>query len=145
MKQTRKQIEANLRNKLASQYKEKTELLKAEKSSLQKHLNETYERARRAEIERDELKEKVALYEDWNCRLQEFMDMNEDDRKAYVENLHKSNELNAKLERFGFYSDLLSKIFIPQMFGFESHTGYKFKIMNFFHCTHVIFLYVIGR
>ena len=113
MKQTRKQIEANLRNKLVSQYKEKTELLKAEKSSLQKHLNETYERARRAEIERDELKEKVALYEDWNRRLQEFMGMNEDDRKAYVENLRKSNELNAKLERFGFYSDLLSKIFIP--------------------------------
>ena len=75
MKQNKKQIEANLRNKLAAQYKEKTEQLKSEKALLEKHYKEMWERARKAEIERDELKDKVAQYEDWNRRLMEFMDM----------------------------------------------------------------------
>ena len=51
MKQNKKQIEANLRNKLAAQYKEKTEQLKNEKAVLEKRYNEMYERARKAEIE----------------------------------------------------------------------------------------------
>lgn len=111
MKQTRKQIEANLRNKLATQYKERTEQLKAQKAELEKKYNDMWERARRAEIERDELKDKVAQYEDWNRRLQEFMDMNEEDRQKYVENLRKSKELDGLLKKLGFYSDLFQRLF----------------------------------
>ena len=111
MKQTRKQIEANLRNKLAAQYKERTEQLKAEKAVLEKRVIEIWKRAREAESERDELKEKVAQYEDWNRRLQEFMDMNEEDRLKYVENLRKSNELDTLLKKFGFYEGLFSSLF----------------------------------
>lgn len=111
-KVNRKAVEANLRNKLAAQYKEKTEALKNEKAILEKRYNEMWERARKAEIERDELKGKVAMYEDWNRRLQEFMDMSEDDRKQYVENLRKSNELDGLLKKFGFFTDLYSPLFV---------------------------------
>lgn len=112
MKQNRKQIEANLRNKLASQYKEKTEQLKSEKAVLEKRYNEMWERARKAEIERDELKDKVAQYEDWNRRLQEFMDMSEEDRTAYIENLKKTKELNEAISHFGFYAKMLGTLFM---------------------------------
>ena len=71
-----------------------------------------WERARKAEIERNELKDKVAQYEDWNRRLQEFMDMSEEDRLAYVENLKKTNELNKAIDGFGFYGKMLSNVFI---------------------------------
>lgn len=112
MKQNKKQIEANLRNKLASQYKEKTEQLKSEKAVLEKRYNEMYERARKAEIERDELKDKVAQYEDWNRRLQEFMDMSDEDRIAYVENLKRTKELDDAISRFGFYGKMLGTLFM---------------------------------
>ena len=112
MKLNKKQIEANLRNKLTSQYKEKTEQLKSEKAVLEKRYNEMYERARKAEIERDELKDKVAQYEDWNRRLQEFMDMSDEDRIAYVENLKRTKELDDAISRFGFYGKMLGTLFM---------------------------------
>ena len=111
-KLNRKQIEANLRNKLALQYKEKIDYLKAEKSSLEKSYNEMWNRARKAEVECDKLKDKVAQYEDWNRRLQEFMDMSDEDRIAYVETLKKTKELDDAIKRFGFYGKLLGNLFI---------------------------------
>lgn len=111
-KLNKKQIEASLRNKLASQYKEKTEQLKNEKAVLEKRYNEMWERARKAEIERDELKDKVAQYEDWNRRLLEFMDMSEEDRTAYIENLKRTKELDDAISHFGFYTKMLEKLFV---------------------------------
>ena len=111
-KLNKKQIEANLRNKLASQYKEKTEQLKNEKVVLEKRYNEMWERARKVEIERDELKDKLAQYEDWNRRLQEFMDMSEEDRTAYIENLKRTKELDDAINRFGFYGKMLGTLFM---------------------------------
>lgn len=105
-KVNRKAVEANLRNKLAAQYREKIETLKKEEATLAEKYKEMWERARQAETERDELKDKVAMYEDWNRRLQEFMDMNEDDRKQYLTNLRNSNELDKLLEKFTFFGNL---------------------------------------
>jgi len=112
MKQNKKQIEANLRNKLASQYKEKTEQLKSEKAVLKRLLNEMEKRAIKAETECDELKDKVAQYEDWNRRLQEFMDMSEEDRTAYIENLKRTKELDDAISHFGFYTKMLGTLFM---------------------------------
>lgn len=110
-KLNKKQIEASLRNKLASQYKEKTEQLKAEKTALEIKYNKLWRESCEFKRERDELKEKVAQYEDWNNRLQEFMGMSDEDRKAYVENLKKTKELNDAINRFGFYGSMLSRLF----------------------------------
>jgi predicted nuclease with TOPRIM domain len=108
-KVNRKAIEANLRNKLATQYKEKTEALKAEKAILEKRYNEMWERARKAEIERDELKGKLSVYEDWNRRLQEFMDMDEKDRVAYVENLRMNAAAKQMFDdKFGHFAQMLA-------------------------------------
>jgi predicted RNase H-like nuclease (RuvC/YqgF family) len=111
-KLNKKQIEANLRNKLASQYKEKTEQLKSEKAALELKYNKLWRESCEIKRERDELKEKVAQYEDWNRRLQEFMDMSDEDRAAYVENLKMTDELNKAIKRFGFYGDMLGRLFV---------------------------------
>jgi chromosome segregation ATPase len=110
-KPNKKQIEANLRNKLASQYKEKSEQLKSEKSALEIKYNKLWSESCEIKRERDELKEKVTQLEDWNRRLQEFMDMNEEERTAYVENLKKTKELYEAIKRFGFYGKMMGTLF----------------------------------
>jgi hypothetical protein len=99
MKQSKKQIEANLRNKFAAQYKEKAEQLNSDKVTLKRLLNEMEKRAIKAETECDELKEKIAILEDWNNRLLECMDMSDKDRKAYIETLRAQAELKNVTDR----------------------------------------------
>ena len=112
MKQTKKQIEAALRNKMAAQYTNKVADLNKEIDMLRKSNKEYRERAYKAEQEKLELQDKVNQYEDWNNRLQEFMDMSDEDRAAYVENLKKTKELNDSIERFGFYGKMLGRVFM---------------------------------
>jgi len=111
-KLNKKQIEASLRNKLASQYKEKTEQLKSEKAALELKYNKLWRESCEIKRDRDELKEKVTQLEDWNRRLQEFMDMSEEERTAYVENLKRTKELDDVIKRFGFYGKLLGNLFV---------------------------------
>ena len=112
MKQNKKQIEAALRNKIAAQYTNKVADLNKEIDMLRKSNKEYRERAYKAEQEKLELQDKVNQYEDWNNRLQEFMDMSDEDRAAYVENLKKTKELNDAIERFGFYGKMLGRVFM---------------------------------
>lgn len=81
MKQTKKEIEATLRNKLAKQYTTKIDYLNERIEKLGKELSEERKKRIEAQNKTSELEEKVIQYEDWIHRLQEFMDMNEDDRK----------------------------------------------------------------
>ena len=111
-KVNRKAVEANLRNKLAAQYKEKTESLQKEKAELEKKYNELWREACKLKEERNELQGKISVYEDWNRRLQEFMDMSEVDRQKYVENLRTSEKLNKTLEHFEYMSHLFSGLFV---------------------------------
>ena len=112
MKPNKKQIEAALRNKMAAQYTNKVADLNKQIDMLRKSNKEYRERAYKAEQEKLELQDKVNQYEDWNNRLQEFMDMSDEDRAAYVENLKKTKELNDAIERFGFYGKMLGRLFM---------------------------------
>jgi len=111
-KLNKKQIENTLRGKIAKQYTEKVAKLEDEINRLHEANTEYRTRAYKAEQEKLEMQDKLKQYEDWNNRLQEFMDMSDDDRKAYVENLKKTDELNKAIERFGFYGKMLSRVFI---------------------------------
>jgi BMFP domain-containing protein YqiC len=99
MKATRKQIEANLRNKLAAQYREKSDKLAERVETLERKLNDMHKRAVTAENEKEKLEEKVAALEDWNNRLLECMDMTDEDRKAYVETLRAQSELKSAVDQ----------------------------------------------
>ncbi len=112
MKQNKKQIEAALRNKMAAQYTAKVADLKKEIENLREVNKEYRTRAYKAEQEKLEMQDKLHQYEDWNNRLQEFMDMSEEDRTAYIENLKKTKELNDAIDRFGFYGKMLGTLFM---------------------------------
>ena len=110
-KLTKKEIENQLRGKIAKQYTEKVAKLEDEINRLREANAEYRNRAYKAEQEKLEMQDKLKQYEDWNIRLQDFMDMSEEDRLAYIENLKKTNELNKAFERFGFYGKMLSRVF----------------------------------
>lgn len=99
MKQTRKEIEANLRNKICKNYTSKIDDLNARLKKLEEEL--IAERHKRHEVEDkyNEMKEKFGQYEDWNRRLQEFMDMSEEDRKTALAEMKASAQANEKMAK----------------------------------------------
>ena len=111
-KLNKKQIENELRGKIAKQYTAKVFYLEKENASLREANAEYRRRAYEAEQEKLEMQDKLKQYEDWNRRLQEFMDMSEEDRTAYVENLKRTKELDDAISRFGFYGKLLGNLFV---------------------------------
>ena len=92
-KLNKKQIEANLRNKLAKDNNDKY-------NNLLKKFNQISE----------ELEEKVKQYEDWNYRLQEFCNMNEEDRKISIEKMRTEETLNKFILNNTFLTKLFSNI-----------------------------------
>lgn len=103
MKESKKSIEANLRNKIAKQYTSHIE-------SLQTRLNETTEKYINKNIELHkaqdriaELEEELEQYRDWNTRLQEFMDMSEEDRKREIENMKSKEKFNNYIENSALF------------------------------------------
>ena len=96
MKQTKKEIEETLRNKLAKQYSEKSERYQERIDRLAQELYDERKKRLEAQQKVEELEEKVEQYEDWNRRLQEFMDMSDEDRKKAI----KSYEFNVELAGF---------------------------------------------
>ena len=111
MKPNKKQIEANLRNKLASQYTQKINTLKERVNSLISINLEYRTEIHTLKRENFELKDKIQQYEDWIERLHEFMSMNESNRQAYIDNLHKQKQLDQALDKINLYTSLFEKIF----------------------------------
>lgn len=84
-KLTKKQIEANLRNKIAKSNNEKYDFLQERFNNVSKQLYDARKRIIEAESCKAKLEEKIRQYEDWIDRLQEFCNMNEEDRKISIE------------------------------------------------------------
>lgn len=100
MKQTKKEIEATLRNKLAKQYTTKIDYLNERIEKLGKELYEEKQKRIEAQAKANELEDKVSQYEDWNRRLQEFMDMNDDDRKNALAEMKANAEMAKIVDMF---------------------------------------------
>ena len=107
MKQTKKEIEETVKNKIHRQYKDKMENYQARIDCLAKQLETEHRRRIEAQAKVEELEEKVRQYEDWNNRLQEYMDMDEKDRKNYLAELEVSAQMN---NIFNVYSRFLGFI-----------------------------------
>lgn len=110
MKETRKQIEAQVRNKLAKQYNERLELANKGKAEAWKAF---YRANQDLKEENERLKEKIEQYEDWIYRLQEFCNLPEDMRdkaiREYTEEVKMREELNSftNSEWFGHILSML--------------------------------------
>ena len=98
MKQTKKEIEASLRNRICKQYASKIDNLQERLDKVAKELYDSQVKCREYKNKCEELEEKVHQYEDWNRRLQEFMDMSEEDRKAAIAEAKVNAELQHIME-----------------------------------------------
>ena len=100
MKETKKQIKAQLTNEIANRYKAEILNLKSDVMGFRAKYEEERKRRISAESQLSELQEKVENYEDWNRRLQEFMDMTPEERENHFAELQTRNKLNEKMTAF---------------------------------------------
>lgn len=115
MKETRKQIVEQTRNEVVKRYGDKMK-------RFQERINELagdYDMERRKRIECqekvEELQEKVNQYEDWIRRLQEFMDIPENQREQYIVHLREKEKSEKALS--GLY-DLMKKTKMLDLYNF---------------------------
>ena len=102
--QIREQVRKDLTKSFEKKYETELKSLEEFKRLYHKTLDEKKDLAKKyfeLNNENGALKDKVAQYEDWINRLQEFMDMSEEDRQKYVENLRAQTELNETLNSLG--------------------------------------------
>ena len=94
MIKTRKQIVEQTRNEVVKQYTAKLQILMERINKLTKDYD--IEKQKRIECQEriDELQEKVNQYEDWIQRLQEFMEMTENQREEYIAHMKEQENAN---------------------------------------------------
>lgn len=107
MKQTKKQIEADLRNKICKQYTGTIDNLNERLDRVAKELHEERKKRIEAQAKAEELEDKVRQYEDWNRRLHEFMDMSDEDRKAAVAEMKFHEELGGMLDMYKRFTSMI--------------------------------------
>ena len=96
-KKTRKEIEQTLRNKLANKYNEEREYQQKRYSELWGKYIAACDERNKYKKGNEELTEKVQQYEDWIHRLEEFVDMPEDMRKAEIKKMQDDQKFKAYL------------------------------------------------
>jgi hypothetical protein len=99
-KESKKQIKAQLINEISAQYRYKITRLENQIKYMENRLaqqhQETLEYRQRALKAEEELEK----YQDWNRRLQEFMDMTPEEREKHFAELQTRNKLNEKMTSF---------------------------------------------
>lgn len=98
-KQTKKELKAQLTNEIAKRFQ--TKILNLESDVMHFRTLFVEERKKRFEIENkyNELQEKFQQYEDWNIRLQEFVNMSPEDRDRYIEENKTNKEFQERLNK----------------------------------------------
>ena len=105
MKETKKQIKAQLTNEISLRFKKRIDVLETELKCVRSELRECDNQRRKAEHTVLELQDKVEQYEDWIRRLQEFMDMEPDARDKAIADLKVRSEISQKMKGvMDFYS-----------------------------------------
>ena len=110
-KQLKEQVRIECHKYYKKLYNEKLEKLEAENKRLEKLNWEINKENAFLKYGNAELKEKLAKYEDWNARLQEFMDMTDEDRnrafKEMKERAENTSNMNSLLKTLGGMANLM--------------------------------------
>lgn len=106
---TTKQIKAQLINEVSRRYKDKIKELTERNTQLSKSNWELINKNGILHEKVQELEEELIQYEDWNRRLQEFMDMEPTERERAIQAYKTQETLNAKMEPI---INFMSKLFI---------------------------------
>ena len=114
MKETRKQIEAQVRNKLARQYNERLKLAYESKVEAWNSYDRVCRDNQDLREENERLKEKVEQYENWIDRLQEFCNMPDDMRdkaiQKFVEETKMQKVFDTLTDRAGWFAHIFSTL-----------------------------------
>lgn len=107
MKETKKQIKAQLTNEVSLRFKKRIDALETELKYVRSELRECDNQRRKAERTVLELQDKVEQYEDWNRRLQEFMDMTPEEREKVIQDsklrVSTNQRLNKIMDMFQYF------------------------------------------
>ena len=98
-KESKKELKAQLTNEIAKRFQ--TKILNFDADAMHFRTLFVEERKKRFEIENkyNELQEKFQQYEDWNIRLQEFVNMSPEDRDRYIEENKTNKEFQERLNK----------------------------------------------
>ena len=107
MKETKKQIEAQAINECAKQFRSRIESLEL-RLKAQVEINQScQQRNRELQAENIRLKNELEKYEDWNRRLQEFMDMTPEEREKIIQDsklrVSTNQRLNKIMDMFQYF------------------------------------------
>ena len=107
-RESRKQIKAQVTNEVRNKYFKIIEGKNEEISQLVQRGLKIQRWNEELVAENIKLKEQLEKYEDWNRRLQEFMDMDPDSREEVITQYRTSKELN---DRFSNILNMYEKMF----------------------------------
>ena len=99
-KESKKQIKAQLINEIAKQFHSRIENLEFRLNAQVQMNLDLHKKNDDLLIKNLKLKEQLEKYEDWNRRLQEFMDMTPEEREKHFAELQTRNKLNEKMTSF---------------------------------------------
>ena len=107
MKETKKQIKAQAIKECAKQFRSRIESLEL-RLKAQVEINQScQQRNRELQAENIRLKEELEKYEDWNRRLQEFMDMTPEEREKIIQDsklrVSTNQRLNKIMDMFQYF------------------------------------------
>lgn len=113
--QIREQVRKDLTKSFQKKYENELKSLEEFKRLYHKTLDEKKDLAKKnfeLNNENGALKDKVAQYEDWITRLQEFMDMEPDAREEAIQNFKTEKAVTAQMhDILDFYGRFTSMIF----------------------------------
>lgn len=99
-KESKKQIKAQVINEVEKRYRDKITHLTIE---VKKWVNEVLilrNENRQLKDENLKLTAELEKYEDWNRRLQEFMNMSSEEREQYITNMQIQTKVSQKMDSF---------------------------------------------
>lgn len=106
-KESKKQIKAQLINEIAKQFYSRIENLEFRLNAQVQMNLDLHKKNDDLRIENLKLKEELEKYEDWNCRLQEFMDMTPEEREKVIQDsklrIATNQRLNKIMDMFQYF------------------------------------------
>ena len=110
-KESKKELKAQLTNEIAKRFQTKIVNLESDAKHFKTLYVEEYKKRTELENKYNELLEKFQQYEDWNIRLQEFVNMTPEDREKYIEekkiNKEVQERFNSMMSTYNHIMDLM--------------------------------------
>jgi hypothetical protein len=97
--ESKKKLKAQLTNEITKQYSSRIKELEDSRNALRTKIEIERQSFRELQHKYLEMSQKLESLEDWNRRLMEFIDMDEDTRNKYIKHIKTQEKFDETLER----------------------------------------------